>query len=135
MWAQRVKDPALVTAAAWVAAMMWVRSLAWERPHAAGTAKKNKPKNPAHHRWGRGGAKSKEKACLGSPSKCWCRCYSSAYNCAQEETANPALAPEPLRMIRMELLLAPLWGLSLHQGPAHILRSILAGLLRGQLSN
>ena len=35
----------------------------------------------------------------------------------------------------MELLLAPLWGLSLHQGPAHILRSILAGLLRGQLSN
>ena len=67
---------------------------------------KNKPKNPAHHRWGRGGAKSKEKACLGSPSKCWCRCYSSAYNCAQEETANPALAPEPLRMIRMELLLA-----------------------------
>lgn len=29
----------------------------------------------------------------------------------------------------------PHWGLSLHQGPSHILGSILAGLLRGQLSN
>lgn len=36
-------------------------------------------------------------------------------------------APHPSR--------PPHWGLSLHQGPAHILGSILAGLLRGQLSN
>lgn len=107
MWAQRVKDPALVTAAAWVAAMMWVRFLAWERPHAAGTAKKKTNQKTQLIIYGDGGgAKSKEGACLGSPSKCWCRCYSSAYNCAQEETANPALAPEPPRMIRMELLLA-----------------------------
>ena len=36
-------------------------------------------------------------------------------------------APHPSR--------PPHWGLSLHRGPAHILGSILAGLLRGQLSN
>lgn len=42
----------------------------------------------------------------------------------------------------MELLLAmppppqpPHWQLGLHQGPAHVLGSILAGLLWGQLSN
>lgn len=59
---------------------------------------------------------------------------------------NPAWAPCPLGLRQMELLLAmppfppappppPHWGLSLHWGPAHILGSITAGLLWGQLSN
>ena len=36
--AQQVKDPVVVSAAAWVVAGVQVQSLAWERPHAAGTA-------------------------------------------------------------------------------------------------
>ena len=38
----RIKDPSIVTAAAWVTAEACVRSLAWELPHASNVGKKKK---------------------------------------------------------------------------------------------
>lgn len=66
--------------------------------------------------------------------------YSSVYNCLLRKGWQTSLGPGTpwgsTDGAATGNALRPLQGwLSLHQGPAHILGSILAGLLRGQLSN